>query len=279
MPACRSCLVCGTRCTAWNQLTAELSGFTLTLICSIEVSTCACVSRHRRWHVHCAGMGVPALEVTAVAGRSFCVPARPYPRNGHAVGDAEMPKKLLGGNCKTSMVVCVSPQMNDANETSGTLEFGRRCTAVCLDMRVDMCTDMRLDIGVDMCMDMCLDKCLDMCLDKCLDMCLHMCRMCMDMRVDMCTDMCMDMCLDMCLHVCLDMCRGMCSDMRVDMCTDMCMDMRVDMCLDMCMDMCMHMCMDMCMGQGAHGQDQGFHQHGTNHHRPGQARRRRASTF
>ena len=45
--------------------------------------------RHRRRHVHCAGMGVPVLQTTASERRSFGVPARPYPRNGHAVGDAE----------------------------------------------------------------------------------------------------------------------------------------------------------------------------------------------
>ena len=39
--------------------------------------------RRRRRHVHCAGMAVPVLEMTAS-------PARPYPRNGTAVGDAEM---------------------------------------------------------------------------------------------------------------------------------------------------------------------------------------------
>ena len=34
--------------------------------------------------VYCARMGVPVLQTTASARRSFCVPARPYPRNGHA---------------------------------------------------------------------------------------------------------------------------------------------------------------------------------------------------
>ena len=28
-------------------------------------------SRHRRWHVHCAGMSVPVLKMTASLGRSF----------------------------------------------------------------------------------------------------------------------------------------------------------------------------------------------------------------
>ena len=30
-------------------------------------------------------------KMTASPRRSFWVPTRPYPRNGHAVGDAEMP--------------------------------------------------------------------------------------------------------------------------------------------------------------------------------------------
>ena len=47
--------------------------------------------RHRRRHAHCAGIAVPVLKVTASPRRSFRVPARPYPRDGHAVGDAEMP--------------------------------------------------------------------------------------------------------------------------------------------------------------------------------------------
>ena len=47
------------------------------------------LSRHRRRHVHCAGTGVPVLKMTASERRSFRVPARPYPRNGHAVGGAD----------------------------------------------------------------------------------------------------------------------------------------------------------------------------------------------
>ena len=39
---------------------------------------------HRRRQVHCAGMGVPVLKMTDSEE------ARPYPRNGHAVGDAEI---------------------------------------------------------------------------------------------------------------------------------------------------------------------------------------------
>ena len=39
--------------------------------------------RHRRRHVYCVRMGVPVLKTTAS-------PARPYPRNRHAVGDAEV---------------------------------------------------------------------------------------------------------------------------------------------------------------------------------------------
>ena len=48
------------------------------------------LSRQRRRHLHCAGMGMPVLKTTASERRSFWVPACPCPRNGHAVGDAEM---------------------------------------------------------------------------------------------------------------------------------------------------------------------------------------------
>ena len=48
------------------------------------------IYRHRRRHIHCAGMGVPILKMTASPRRSFRVPARAYPRNGHAVGDADV---------------------------------------------------------------------------------------------------------------------------------------------------------------------------------------------
>ena len=47
-------------------------------------------SRHRRRHFYCAGVGVPVHKMTASPRRSFCVPAHPHPRNGHAVGDAEI---------------------------------------------------------------------------------------------------------------------------------------------------------------------------------------------
>ena len=46
------------------------------------------LSRHRRKYVLCAGMGVPVLKMTASP--------RPYPRNGHAVGDAETPSSGNG---------------------------------------------------------------------------------------------------------------------------------------------------------------------------------------
>ena len=45
--------------------------------------------RHRRRHAHCAGRGVPVLKVTASPRVTFRVPARPCPRDGHAVGDAD----------------------------------------------------------------------------------------------------------------------------------------------------------------------------------------------
>ena len=46
--------------------------------------------RHRRWRVHCAGTRVPVLKMTGSPRRSFRVLARPYPRNRHAVGDADI---------------------------------------------------------------------------------------------------------------------------------------------------------------------------------------------
>ena len=53
------------------------------------------LSQHRRRHVNCAGMGMPVLQMTASERRSFGVPARPYPRIGHAVGDADRRRFLL----------------------------------------------------------------------------------------------------------------------------------------------------------------------------------------
>ena len=43
---------------------------------------------HRRRHVHCAGMGVPLGEAVILSTGTPI--RRPYPRNGHAVGDAAM---------------------------------------------------------------------------------------------------------------------------------------------------------------------------------------------
>ena len=53
-------------------------------------SSISALSRHRRRRVHYAGMGVSVLEMSASARRSFRGPTRPYQRNGHAVGDAEI---------------------------------------------------------------------------------------------------------------------------------------------------------------------------------------------
>merc|ERR1719482_1380025 len=42
----------------------------------------------------------------------------------HMLSDA------LGGNCRTSLVVCVSPSSSDASETTAALEFGSRAMKV-----------------------------------------------------------------------------------------------------------------------------------------------------
>ena len=77
-----------------------------THVCAhMQVASISALYRDRRWPVRCADMRVPVLQMTACPRRSFgvparasptaCplrgyVPARSYPRNGHAVGDAEM---------------------------------------------------------------------------------------------------------------------------------------------------------------------------------------------
>ena len=43
----------------------------------------------------------------------------------------------LGGNCKTCLIVCVSPSESDASETIGALEFGDRAHKVKLRARVN----------------------------------------------------------------------------------------------------------------------------------------------
>ena len=52
------------------------------------------LSRQHRQHVHCAGVGVSVFKTTAspLRGGHFESRLAPYPRNGHAVGDAEMPR-------------------------------------------------------------------------------------------------------------------------------------------------------------------------------------------
>lgn len=39
-------------------------------------------------------------------------------------------QESLGGNCKTSLLLCVSPALADASETRGTLMFGSRAMRV-----------------------------------------------------------------------------------------------------------------------------------------------------
>ena len=39
-------------------------------------------------------------------------------------------QESLGGNCKTSLLLCVSPAVADVSETSGTLQFGSRAMHV-----------------------------------------------------------------------------------------------------------------------------------------------------
>lgn len=43
----------------------------------------------------------------------------------HMLSDA------IGGNCRTSLIVCVSPSLSDLSESIGTLEFGVRAMKVC----------------------------------------------------------------------------------------------------------------------------------------------------
>lgn len=50
-------------------------------------------------------------------------------------------QESLGGNCKTSLIVCVSPSTRDISETKGTLAFGYRA------MRVKNCA--RVNVEVD----------------------------------------------------------------------------------------------------------------------------------
>ena len=53
----------------------------------------------------------------------------------HMLSDA------LGGNCRTSLVVCVSPATADASESSGTLEFGTRAMKVRRWSRIYLCRE------------------------------------------------------------------------------------------------------------------------------------------
>ena len=82
------------------------------------------LSRHRRGHAHRAGMGAPVLKTTASR-----------PRNGHAVGDAE-----------------IEPDVS----------ISRMCTDMRADMRIAMCIAMRTDMrtirmSIGMRTEMCTD--------------------------------------------------------------------------------------------------------------------------
>ena len=52
----------------------------------------------------------------------------------HMLSDA------LGGNCRTSLIVCASPAAVDASETSGTLDFGSRAMKVAVNASVNSTT-------------------------------------------------------------------------------------------------------------------------------------------
>ena len=41
-----------------------------------------------------------------------------------------MLQQSLGGNCKTNMLVCLSPAMEDVSESGGTAEFGNRAVNI-----------------------------------------------------------------------------------------------------------------------------------------------------
>ena len=49
----------------------------------------------------------------------------------------------LGGNCKTSLIVCCSPFMRDHSETKGTLQFGSRAMEVVQHAKINMDLDYR----------------------------------------------------------------------------------------------------------------------------------------
>ena len=52
-------------------------------------------------------------------------------------------QESLGGNCKTSLIVCASPLMKDQSETKGTLQFGQRAMCVVQNARINVELDYR----------------------------------------------------------------------------------------------------------------------------------------
>ena len=54
----------------------------------------------------------------------------------------------LGGNCKTCLIVCVSPHNSDVTETIGALEFGDRANKVKLRALVNTAEVDAADFGV-----------------------------------------------------------------------------------------------------------------------------------
>lgn len=52
-------------------------------------------------------------------------------------------QESLGGNCKTSLIVCCSPLMRDQSETKGALLFGQRAMCVVQNARINVELDYR----------------------------------------------------------------------------------------------------------------------------------------
>ena len=97
------CATCICRAAARPCSCSLCSACTRSWCAALAVSSCS-RHRHRRRRVHCAGMRVPVLKMTALRGYGgagtqndrllrgdhFDYRHGTYPRNGHAVGDADM---------------------------------------------------------------------------------------------------------------------------------------------------------------------------------------------
>ena len=114
---CRDAYICAlqisTEAGSLKAVQARTCGKCLTV--RIDSSTSA-LSRHRRRHVHCAGMGVPVLKMTASPSTGTPI----HPCYGHAVGDAEIEpcgksltvraRACISTNCTAPQVCSTSSQ-------------------------------------------------------------------------------------------------------------------------------------------------------------------------